>query len=693
MSLRSTLPLLALFLPGAVAFGQSYQRHAPYLLPAQVVALGLDPTDGRLAALMQSPVGWPTPEMFRRVGTRWQGVTDSMPTLQRLVPDVQRRRLVGLGLAGSTLTTWEWDGMGWTSRDTMLLPQTPNQLLACYHGTQGKVLLIDPLTRTVVWDGTQWTQVGAAPPWSRDGGLVYDARRDRVVFYSGSALYEFDGAAWQQRTFAVEPPARGEFALVYDPVRQRTVLFGGNTFSQLQDTWEYDGAQWLPRTPAHLPPARMRHAMEFDPVRQRVVLVGGWGFEPVAGRFGAWHNDEWEWDGQDWVAVQSDRRPPFADPVGMAEDPVGGGVLLTSSRWSPTGTNMWRWRGAEWLPHAPGSAVPADVRAMCSDPVRGAIWCFDSGLVSRTWRFDGSAWAQMSPAASPPPRGGAAIAFDRARSVVVLFGGDDYSTTFDDTWLWDGTSWTQRFPAQRPQPRFNHTMAFDAIGGRVLMSGGRSGPAQTTWAWDGTSWTDLGESVATGFGPRMVEHRARGTVVLWNGTGITAEWNGTTWTLWSAAMPGHLYAARYLSGASYGDTLVVFDRANTWVAAPAAAELDRYGTGCGGPGVPRLDAGGAPTPGTTDFELVVDRAEPAGLAFLLLALAPDNVPLGACTLLLQSPVTLGLAPVGAGGAAAFPMPLPDLAWLLGVDLRWQAVTVGGGGGVGFTAGLRTRAGY
>ncbi|HEX6810519.1 MAG TPA: hypothetical protein VF384_02745 [Planctomycetota bacterium] len=687
---RALLSLVAtVALPLGLA-GQDYQRHAPHLLPAQVSALALDPTADRLAALMQSPVLWQSHEMFHRIGAKWRSGTDAMPAILHLVPDMARRRLVGLQLTFQTLTTWEWDGVAWNNRGTLLLNQAPSTLLACWHEGLGRVMLVDPFLRTLSWDGSQWSQAGGGPPPPSSGGMVYDGARDRLVLFTGSSCWEWDRHTWRQLTFTVLPPSRGEFGFAYDPLRQRALLFGGYAWAHLQDTWQYDGAQWTQLAPMQQPAPRQRQAMAFDPVRERIVMVGGWGFNAL-GQLRAIHNDEWEWDGQDWQCVQFDRRPPFADPVGMAEDPVGGGVLLTTRAVSSS-TRMWRWNGADWFPHSPGSVAPTNVEAMCSDPGRGAIWCFDSGLVSRTWRFDGNAWQQLAPANSPSPRSGAAIAFDRARNVVVLFGGDNYSATFDDTWLWDGVDWSQPSPAHRPPPRYNHTMAFDPISNRVLMCGGVGGLSQPTWAWDGTDWTNLGQPVSTGFTLRMVEHRARGSVMLWNGTGPTKEWNGTAWTLWSATMPAHLQAARYLSGASFGDTLVVFDRANTWVASPHGASVTEYGAGCSTAVVPRLDASGSPTPGTTDFGLVVDRAEPSCFVFLLASLAPASIPIGPCSLLLQAPETIGLALASANGVAAFEMPLPSGAGLFGIDVRWQAVTFGTGG-IAFTPGLSTVLGY
>ncbi|MFO7559880.1 MAG: hypothetical protein R6X10_13685, partial [Desulfobacterales bacterium] len=72
-----------------------------------------------------------------------------------------------------------------------------------------------------------------------------------------------------------------------------------------------------------------------------------------------------------------------------------------------------------------------------------------------TWEWDGQTWIRMNPATSPAARWYLAMAFDLARSRVVLFGGDGGGVR-GDTWEWDGVNWVQRLPATSPSPRYRH---------------------------------------------------------------------------------------------------------------------------------------------------------------------------------------------------------------------------------------------
>ncbi|MCX5746718.1 MAG: kelch repeat-containing protein [Proteobacteria bacterium] len=112
---------------------------------------------------------------------------------------------------------------------------------------------------------------------------------------------------------------------------------------------------------------------------------------------------------------------------------------------------------------------------------------------SDTWVWTGSAWVQPMLALSPPARFLAAMAYDRKRDRVVLFGGHTISgTNLADTWEWDGVRWTALAPPTSPSARFGHRMVYDPVGERIVLFGGASPITLTdTWAWDGTTWTEL----------------------------------------------------------------------------------------------------------------------------------------------------------------------------------------------------------
>lgn len=152
------------------------------------------------------------------------------------------------------------------------------------------------------------------------------------------------------------------------------------------------------------------------------------------------------------------------------------------------------------------------------------------------------AWREKADGATMPSgRDGSATAYDRARGVLVLFGGVDGSGFLDDTWEWDGTSWSERPPAgSKPSGRYMHAMVYDSARGVVMLFGGDDGAGkQDSWEWDGYAWT---ETTPSGTKPSarsqhgMAYDSERGVTVVFGGSTTagfsqeTYEWDGSSWT-------------------------------------------------------------------------------------------------------------------------------------------------------------------
>jgi hypothetical protein len=277
-------------------------------------------------------------------------------------------------------------------------------------------------------------------------GFAYDAARSQVVLFGGHALHKdlndtwiWGGSGWTQLAPSHSPPPRDYPGMAYDVARGQVVLFGGDNGSDyLDDTWTWDGTDWTQRTPAHSPTARTALGMAYDAAHGRVVLFGGV-------RYPGDLADTWTWDGTDWTQQSPAHSPTARQDMGMAYDAAGGQVVLFG----------------------------------------GGFYTDGDGL-DDTWTWDGTDWTQRAPAHSPPAREDMGMAYDAARSEVVLFSGNgpDY---LDDTWTWDGTDWAQRAPAHSPLSRWGAGMAYDAARAEVVLFGGDG--ALDTWAWDGTDWS------------------------------------------------------------------------------------------------------------------------------------------------------------------------------------------------------------
>lgn len=176
--------------------------------------------------------------------------------------------------------------------------------------------------------------------------------------------------------------------------------------------------------------------------------------------------------------------------------------------------------------------------SMAYDESRGRLVMYASGV---TWTTRGDVWSRASDA-GPPARFQTAMAYDRLRQKVVLFGGFDGAPN-GDTWEWDGSGWAKIIPVTAPEARSAHGMAYDPTRQRVVLFGGQGAAAtlQDMWEWSGATWTEIKPAVKppARSNASMALDSNRGVIVLFGGTDPNAatpvafedtwEWNGTAW--------------------------------------------------------------------------------------------------------------------------------------------------------------------
>ncbi|WP_438031795.1 Kelch repeat-containing protein [Sorangium sp. So ce204] len=450
----------------------------------------------------------------------------------------------------------------WVEQVFTGLPSTSAYAMA-YDAARGRTVLFggkgrfdDLNNETWEWDGAAWTRItptGASPSPRADHAMAYDAARKRVVLFGGFAggtsrgdTWTWDGRTWTEvRPAGSSPAPRHAHTMTYDPARRRITLFGGSRVvnTGLDDTWEWDGTAWAEITPvgSSRPSPRFDHMMAYDAARNRIVLYGGIYYNA---RFQDLSTlpDTWEWDGTTWTERLSVGPSLAWDAAhAMAYDAPRDRVVLL------LGSSTWEWDGASWTKRLPAGSSPSSVdNAMVYDVARGRIVAVDDG---ETWLWDGAEWTKRTFAdASPGGRWSAAVAYDTARSRVLLFGGDVAGAT--DTWEWNGATWTERTPSSSPPCCAK--MAYDVGRDRTFLVGWGE-----TWAWDGTDWTRLtpASSPPVRFGHAMAYDAARRRIVLFGGEfadqarGDTWEWDGTDWI--AVALSGRSPPPRYDHAMAY----------------------------------------------------------------------------------------------------------------------------------------------
>jgi hypothetical protein len=226
--------------------------------------------------------------------------------------------------------------------------------------------------------------------------------------------------------------------------------------------------------------------MVYDSLRQRVALFGG---SSTDGNQVTYFSDTWEWDGEYWTQV-ADTGPSGRLGHAMVYDSATSRVVLQGGGGSENPLapfETWEWDGETWT-HTESGMAPGfrSAHAMAYDEARTRVVLF-GGLSSpsadpngETWERTDGIWARVA-SSGPAPRLAHAMAWNGER--VILFGGMAGGSPANDTWQWDGRHWTQR-GFFGPRPRLSSPMAYDNGRARVVLFGGLDASTTLADTWE-----------------------------------------------------------------------------------------------------------------------------------------------------------------------------------------------------------------
>lgn len=316
-----------------------------------------------------------------------------------------------------------------------------------------------PLLTAATWNNA--TASGSAPgPLATAGAAAaYDPALGGTIVFGGcasracpnNATWLFAGGAWTNLTPTAgpAPPARTNASLVYDPPAGALVLFGGLSGSNhpLSDTWTFANGTWSvwAALPAH-PSARWGAAVTVftNATFTELLLFGGCPQSTCTGPAG----DTWTWTPTaGWVQLL-----PATSPA-----PVGGAALSMDT--------------------ADGYAVL--VGGGTDSPAAG--WSCPGGY----WTFANGSWTSHV-LGSPPARAFATMTMDGSTSELLLFGGVNGTTRYNDSWSFARGSWSLLAPRTQPSPRAL-AAASDAAPVPVLFGGACTpacGPSEDVWVYE-----------------------------------------------------------------------------------------------------------------------------------------------------------------------------------------------------------------
>ena len=265
---------------------------------------------------------------------------------------------------------------------------------------------------------------------------------------------------------------RNAHAMAYSEKENYVLLFGGaDEKAVLNETWLLKDTLWEKLAGIDAPPARTFGSMVYDDADNRFILFGGntvlFGGDTLGNRFLL--DDTWEFRNGQWTAITTTHKPGKRAEAAIAYDKERKKVILFGGyQFSEDGNSYIK--------------------------------------LNDTWEFDGKDWTMVA-ATGPSPRNGAAMVYDAAKKITVLYGGNMLRTQKDSanfngvSWVWNGQEWTHN-PINLPLI-FNAAIAYNADDNSALLFGGYKNGERLNDTW---SLTDTAKQYVTTLAPPARNH-------------------------------------------------------------------------------------------------------------------------------------------------------------------------------------------
>lgn len=348
----------------------------------------------------------------------------------------------------------------------------PRDRMVIYGGNlmSGSTDVPDPLWSLSLGDLIEWTDLGGyRPPQRWDAAAAFDPTRG-VMWIHGGGGWDAENAVevtrsdlwtlpfgvstdWSQPATSGTPPGeRFGHSAVYDATRDRLVFFGGNDgTADLNEVWALTLSgtpEWSQLAPSGVPPtARVRASVVYDAVNDRMVVYGG------SGDLGP-QTDVWElaFSGESsaWSLLAPSGTPPtqrWDQSAALDRDAnrliIFGGVAEgvpcnEVHALTLTGSPVW----SQLSPIDP-SPAPRRGASMVSLGTRmlvfGGSTTGSVDPIADTWLlslYPEPSWRQLDVGPLiPAARLAHSAVFDQASFRMAVFGGAGESLSGDDTWL------------------------------------------------------------------------------------------------------------------------------------------------------------------------------------------------------------------------------------------------------------------
>lgn len=261
-------------------------------------------------------------------------------------------------------------------------------------------------------------------------------------------LWQWNNKTWELIS-DTGPEVRNGFGWAYDNTRKKLVIYSGtvagasNNRKWFTDTWEWDGKNWLQIETQTNPGIRFFSGMVYDPVRKSTLLFGG-----ANDKFEL-HNDTWGFDGKEWKQLfingPSQRWPAtmFYFPATKKIYVYGGHTMISPTQ-RGLAADTWELNESGWK-EIESSSLPGKQEGVkvVFDEKSNEMWMVCGGLegpepkfVNTTWAFNGNKW-RVTNIKNLPSRGGHGLVYDPSAKIFLAQGGFNIGggPGMKDTWI------------------------------------------------------------------------------------------------------------------------------------------------------------------------------------------------------------------------------------------------------------------
>lgn len=304
---------------------------------------------------------------------------------------------------------------------------------------------------------------------------------------------------------------------------------------------DWEGAAWEQLAPTVHPEPTWYGSLAYDPARETVLLYGG------GAAYGAARAELWELDGDVWTLLCDACPPGPRFGAAFYYDSDAGRLVLFGGSTAHAGEgaldDAWAFVDGAWTALATTGVAPQRFSfAHAYDAARGVLVVFGGqttdGIPSdEVYELDGTAWGgPFTPVERPSAREYVMGAYAKSHGGVVVYGSAIYD---DDAWLWNGTAWTRLCVECTGTGRALAAMIEAPPGGDLLLVGGWTGAVELagTLRWEGDAFLVASPAPTARDTVGLAYDPKRQRIVLFGGNGDGCSGGGNCLETWAWSPP------------------------------------------------------------------------------------------------------------------------------------------------------------